>query len=65
MITESGYWPESSAHGNVAMEHWQCCRRDGNAPSQDQTIKHLKNLNMPKYPALNDKHFGILRSLIC
>ena len=39
-------WPEASAHGNVAMQHWQCCHRDGNAPSQDQTIQHIKDLNM-------------------
>ena len=47
-------------HGALAMLplRWQC-------PSQDQTIQHIKNLNMPKYPAINDKHFGILRSLIC
>ena len=44
-------WPESSTRDNVAMEHWQCCRHDGNALSQEQTIQHIKNLNMPKYPA--------------
>ena len=47
------------------MELWKCYLCDGNAPSQDQTIQHIKDLNMPKYPALNDKYFCILRSLIC
>ena len=54
-------WPESSAHGNVAMEHWQCWRCDGNAPSQDQTIQHIKNLIMPKCLSFKAGYFGILR----
>ena len=58
------YWPKSSAHGNVvAMEHWQSCRRNDNAPSQDQTIQDIKYLNMSKYPALNDKHFSLFSPL--
>ena len=36
-------------------------RRDGNAPSQDQTIQHIRDLNMPKCLSFKAGYFGILK----